>query len=390
MLWGHDHLWWLDRMVRLSPAARRADDARLVRPATSNSGVGSQRLDAQAEQAQRAGLGSFQRLLLADPRSSDAALAFRNGQREGLAERELRGAMMELFTPAPWPRLHRTRRARNRPARWDWLPERLGRRQGPRQFPLRPEASRPSAQRSSGGVESSTGRTHAGLSVHPPQAPLVLRHEALGPSPLRSRRLREGDWSSSTSGTTSPSAPSSRRSFAIRGCTGGRETEALVVYLAGMLRDQARIEHRGRTWLAGQAGQQLFYPPNALAGTTTGGSTPPRFSRAGTCGPRAGAWPSSRPRGRARRPRTSSWSEPPSSGERRHRRVDDAARYRRSRPAPSPTPTSAGRKRSTRHRSKRPAPPDSDLLGPADVVMNSRESTGHFRSAHRMRSARTS
>ena len=29
--WGHDHLWWLDRMVRTQPAARRADDARLAR-----------------------------------------------------------------------------------------------------------------------------------------------------------------------------------------------------------------------------------------------------------------------------------------------------------------------------------------------------------------------
>src|SRR5436309_12357442 len=64
--WGHDHLWWLDRMVRTrQPLVERMALIWHDWFATSNSGVGSQRLMLQQNRLlRRHWLGSFEQLLL--------------------------------------------------------------------------------------------------------------------------------------------------------------------------------------------------------------------------------------------------------------------------------------------------------------------------------------
>jgi hypothetical protein len=100
-VWGHDHLWWLDRMVR--------SDQQLVERmtliwhdwfATSNDGVGSQRMMlAQNALFRQHALGSFKDLLLAvttDP----AMLVWLNGidNRKGAPNENYARELMELFT----------------------------------------------------------------------------------------------------------------------------------------------------------------------------------------------------------------------------------------------------------------------------------------------------
>ena len=99
--WGHDHCWWLDRMVRTSrPLVERMTLVWHDWFATSNAGVGSQKLMlAQNQLFRNHGLGSFQKLLL-DVTKDPAMLLWLNGtQNEKGSPNENYGReMMELFT----------------------------------------------------------------------------------------------------------------------------------------------------------------------------------------------------------------------------------------------------------------------------------------------------
>ena len=99
--WGHDHCWWLDRMIRTSrPLVERMALVWHDWFATSNSGVGSQKLMlAQNQLFRDHGLGSFQKLLL-DVTRDPAMLIWLNGtQNEKGSPNENYGReMMELFT----------------------------------------------------------------------------------------------------------------------------------------------------------------------------------------------------------------------------------------------------------------------------------------------------
>jgi uncharacterized protein (DUF1800 family) len=99
--WGHDHCWWLDRMVRTSrPLVERMALVWHDWFATSNAGVGSQRLMLEQNQLFRHhGLGSFDRLLI-DVTANPAMLVWLNGTENTKdAPNENYGReMMELFT----------------------------------------------------------------------------------------------------------------------------------------------------------------------------------------------------------------------------------------------------------------------------------------------------
>src|SRR5690242_714108 len=99
--WGHDHVWWLDRMVRTSrPLVERMTLIWHDWFATSNSGVGSQRLMLNQNQLLRTHwLGSFRELLL-DVTKDPAMLLWLNGSdnsKDAPNENYAR-EMMELFT----------------------------------------------------------------------------------------------------------------------------------------------------------------------------------------------------------------------------------------------------------------------------------------------------
>ncbi len=99
--WGHDHCWWLDRMIRTSrPLVERMALVWHDWFATSNSGVGSQKLMlAQNELFRSHGLGSFHKLLL-DVTANPAMLLWLNGiqNEKGSPNENYAREMMELFT----------------------------------------------------------------------------------------------------------------------------------------------------------------------------------------------------------------------------------------------------------------------------------------------------
>jgi uncharacterized protein (DUF1800 family) len=99
--WGHDALWWLDRMVRTTtPLVERMALVWHDWFATSNDGVGSQRLMLRQNRIFRErGLGSFRRLLL-EVTSDPAMLLWLSGadnSRYSPNENYAR-ELMELFT----------------------------------------------------------------------------------------------------------------------------------------------------------------------------------------------------------------------------------------------------------------------------------------------------
>src|SRR4051794_18107288 len=100
-VWGHDHLWWLDRMVRTTaPLVERMALVWHDWFATSNDQVNSQRLMIrQNELFRRRALGSFEQLLL-DVTHDPAMLVFLNGNdnRKDAPNENYGRELMELFT----------------------------------------------------------------------------------------------------------------------------------------------------------------------------------------------------------------------------------------------------------------------------------------------------
>ena len=99
--WGHDHTWWLDRMVRTSrPLVERMTLVWHDWFATSNDGVGSQKLMLKQNELFRShSLGSFEQLLI-DVTRDPAMLEWLNGvdnSKDAPNENYAR-EMMELFT----------------------------------------------------------------------------------------------------------------------------------------------------------------------------------------------------------------------------------------------------------------------------------------------------
>src|SRR3954454_11280775 len=99
--WGHDHLWWLDRMVRTSrPLVERMTLVWHDWFATSNDGVGSQKLMlAQNRLLRRNALGRFDRLLV-EITANPAMLLWLSGtdNRKGAPNENYGRELMELFT----------------------------------------------------------------------------------------------------------------------------------------------------------------------------------------------------------------------------------------------------------------------------------------------------
>src|SRR6266566_6670386 len=99
--WGHDHVWWLDRMVRTSrPLVERMALVWHDWFATSNASVDSQRLMLNQNELFRLhGLGSFDDLLL-DVTKDPAMLLFLNGtdNSKSSPNENYGREMMELFT----------------------------------------------------------------------------------------------------------------------------------------------------------------------------------------------------------------------------------------------------------------------------------------------------
>jgi uncharacterized protein (DUF1800 family) len=265
--WGHDHAWWLDRMVRTSrPLVERMTLVWHDWFATSNAGVGSQRLMlAQNQLFREHGLGSFHDLLgrvTTDP----AMLLWLNGSdnsKDAPNENYAR-EMMELFTLGAgrgYGEGDVRQQARALTGfRNDW-----NRSAGPVNFHYDPRYH-------DGGVKTIFGRRGAftwkdsvRLAVaHPDHASFFVRKlwSYFVPTPpdratqaaLERLYVRGGH-------EVRPVVAAILRHPALH--TGPRMVKSPVLYTAGLLRRIGRgVDTTAWVWLDAMAGQRLFEPPN--------------------------------------------------------------------------------------------------------------------------------
>jgi uncharacterized protein (DUF1800 family) len=265
--WGHDHLWWLDRMVRTRrPLVERMTLVWHDWFATSNEGVSSQKLMLRQNGLfRRAGLGSFQQLLLLVTRDPAMLLWLSGNDNEKGSPNENYGReMMELFTLGAG-RGYTERDVREQARaltgfRNDWS-ENLG----PVNFRYDPKRHDTGAKVIFGKRGRFGWQDACRLSVrHPNHRSFFVRKlwSYFIPTPP----------SAATRGALERLYVA--KHFAIRPVVeailmhprlyaGPRMVKPPVVYVAGMLRATGRgIDTEAWTWLSNQAGQQLFYPPN--------------------------------------------------------------------------------------------------------------------------------
>jgi uncharacterized protein (DUF1800 family) len=267
-VWGHDQLWWLDRMVRTTtPLVERMTLVWHDWFATSRDGVGPARLMIRQNQLFRKhALGSFA-TLLTDVTKDPAMLLWLSGvDNEKDAPNENYGReMMELFTIGA-DRGGYTERDVREQARaltgWrnDWSDS-----LGPVRFRYDPK-------RHDTGVKTIFGKR--GHFDWRDSCRLCVHHR-LHPSFFVTKL-----WSYFVP-TAPPRATQRelqqlyvRKGFAMRPVVeailrhpalydGPRMVKSPAVYVAGLLRAVRRgIDTEDWTWLMSLAGQQLFYPPN--------------------------------------------------------------------------------------------------------------------------------
>jgi uncharacterized protein (DUF1800 family) len=265
--WGHDHVWWLDRMVRTSrPLVERMTLVWHDWFATSNSGVGSQRLMLNQNQLLRVhGLGSFQELLIAVTKDPAMLLWLNGSDNSKRAPNEnYAREMMELFTLGAgrgYAESDVREQARALTGfRNDW-------KQGAgnvnfRYDPARHDAGVKTIFRKRGAF---TWKDAVRLSVAHPDHPSFFVRKlwsyfiAVAPDDATQRSLERLYVSSDHRVKPVVTAILKHPSL----YEGGRLVKPPAVYTAGLLRRIGRpIDTTSWSWIGAMAGQQLFYPPS--------------------------------------------------------------------------------------------------------------------------------
>jgi uncharacterized protein (DUF1800 family) len=264
--WGHDHLWWLDRMARTSrPLVERMTLVWHDWFATSVDGVGSQKLMLdQNELLRRLSLASFETMLHAITKDPAMLLWLSGTENSKWSPNEnYARELMELFTLGAG-RGYTERDVREQARALtgfanDW-------RRGAGSVNFRFERDRHDT-----GVKRVFGK--AGRFDWEDAVRLCLRH------PNHASFFVDKLWSYFI--PVSPDAASRRslesmyrKSFEIRPVveailrhpalyTGPRMVKPPAVYNAGLLRARGRgIDTLAWAWLSGESGQRLFRPPN--------------------------------------------------------------------------------------------------------------------------------
>jgi len=264
--WGHDHVWWLDRMVRTSrPLVERLTLIWHDWFATSLAGVGSQKLMLDQNKLLRSrSLGSFETMLHEITRDPAMLLWLSGTENTKRSPNEnFARELMELFTLGAG-RGYSERDVREQARALTGFDNDWRRGVGPHNF--RFERSRHDAGKKS--IFGKSGRFDWQDAVR-----LCLRH------PGHPSFFVEKLW-----GYFVPTAPDGatrrslerlyRRDLQIRPVVeailrhpalykGPRMVKPPVVYTAGLLRGSGRgIDSTSWAWISGMAGQQLFAPPN--------------------------------------------------------------------------------------------------------------------------------
>jgi uncharacterized protein (DUF1800 family) len=264
--WGHDHLWWLDRMVRTSrPLVERMALVWHDWFATSNAGVDSQKLMLKQNGLfRKKGLGSFHDLLVAvtvDP----AMLLWLNGadNSKDSPNENYGREMMELFTlghGSGYTEEDIRQQARALTGwRYDWT------QNGPTNF-------RYDASYHDKGVKTVFGQS--GRFTWQDSCRLCVSH------PAHASFFVQKLWSYFVPEPPDDATATALQQlyvssgFAVRPVLeailkhpalfdGPRLVKPPVVYTAGLLRRLTRgIDTTAWVWLDAMAGQQLFHPPN--------------------------------------------------------------------------------------------------------------------------------
>jgi uncharacterized protein (DUF1800 family) len=267
--YGHDHLWWLDRMVRSNrPLVERMTLVWHDWFATSNAGVGSQRLMLiQNGLFRRHALGSFSTLLTWVTRDPAMLVWLSGNQNTKYAPNEnYARELMELFTlgadrPGGYTEQDVREQARALTG-WtnDFAPE------------LGPYNFRFAAYLHDYGQKTIFGRS--GNFGWQDSCRLCLEHR--NHASFFVRKL----WSYFIPTEPDAATQAALEALYVRGrhavrpvveailqhpdlYTGPRMVKPPVVYTAGLLRSLGRgVDTTAWAWLDALAGQQLFYPPN--------------------------------------------------------------------------------------------------------------------------------
>ena len=264
--WGHDHLWWLDRMVRTSrPLVERMTLVWHDWFATSLDGVGSQKLMLnQNKLLRRLSLGSFDSML-SEITKDPAMLLWLSGTEntKWSPNENYARELMELFTlGAGNGYSERDVREQARALTGfdnDW-------KRGPGHVNFRFEAKRhDQGQKQVFGKKGAFDWQDAvRLCLHHPKHPAFfvdkLWHYFVPTAPdAGTRRSLEALY---------------RKDFQIRPVVeaillhpavhaGPRMVKPPAVYTAGLLRSLGRgVDTQAWAWLSGMSGQRLFMPPN--------------------------------------------------------------------------------------------------------------------------------
>jgi uncharacterized protein (DUF1800 family) len=266
--WGHDQLWWLDRMVRTTrPLHERMTLVWHDWFATSRDGVDSTRLMLRQNQLfRRIGLGSFLVLLL-EVTKDPAMLLWLSGvdnEKDAPNENYAR-ELMELFTLGADRGAYTERDVREHARALTGWRNSWGDTLGPYRF-------RYDKRRHDAGVKRIFGkrghfdwRDSCRLCVHHRQHPSFFVNKLWGyfiPVPPKTGTRRSLQRIYVRSGyKVEPVVEAILLHPALY--TGPRMVKPPAVYLAGLLRGLGRgVDTEAWTWLLSLAGQQLFYPPN--------------------------------------------------------------------------------------------------------------------------------
>jgi hypothetical protein len=265
--WGHDHLWWLDRMIRTNrPLTERMTLVWHDWFATSNEGVGSPRLMIhQNEMLRKNALGSFRDLVVRVTRDPAMLLWLSGAQnRKSSPNENFARELMELFTLGA-DRGYTEDDVREQARaltgfRNDWDDG-----VGPNNFRFDPDYA-------DGGVKRIFGKK--GRFVWRDSCEMCLAHRShpsffveklwsyfIPVPPGRKTRLALQSLYVRGHYEVRPVVEAILRHPALY--TGPRMVKPPIVYLAGLLRGSGRwIDTESWTWLADMMRQRLFVPPN--------------------------------------------------------------------------------------------------------------------------------
>ena len=266
--WGHDQLWWLDRMVRTTrPLHERMTLVWHDWFATSRDSVGPARLMLRQNQLFRSrGLGSFH-TLLEEVTKDPAMLIFLSGvdnEKDAPNENYAR-ELMELFTLGADRGAYTERDVREQARALTGWRNSWSDSLGPVRFRYDPKRHDSGSKRIFGKRGRFDWHDSCRLCVQHRLHPSFFVTKLWGyfvPTPPSAATKRELQRLYVHSGyQVRPVVEAILLHPALY--TGPRMVKSPAVYVAGLLRGLKRgVDTEAWTWLMSLAGQQLFYPPN--------------------------------------------------------------------------------------------------------------------------------